>query len=159
MGVALFMIGDQFNRLNGKATRRGAFAWVGGLIAAIGFIPRTQAQVTAGFRGRTVLLMVDSPDCIYCRRWERDVEQAYLASAEGRFAPLEKRDKRHPDLQGFQGLRYTPTFLLLVDGQETGRITGYPGADFFWGEIGALLQRQGFKSEDGPTSSQRDTET
>ncbi len=26
---------------------------------------------------------------------------------------------------------FTPTFVLLVDGQETGRITGYLGEDFF----------------------------
>jgi thiol-disulfide isomerase/thioredoxin len=117
------------------------------------------AQTAPAFAGRTVLIMVDAPDCIYCRRWERDVEEGYRNSAEGRFAPLEKRDRRHADLQGLQGLRYTPTFIVLVDGREVGRITGYPGADFFWGEITAILKRNGFRPEDAPVPGKSQIET
>ena len=37
--------------------------------------------------------------------------------------------------------RYTPTFVLLVDGREVGRIKGYPGEDFFYGLLQRLITR------------------
>ena len=93
-----------------------------------------------------VLLMVDERGCIYCARWDRDVAEGYLASAEGRFAPLVRRRIGHPDLAFLPGLRYTPTFIVLVEGREIGRIEGYRGADFFWGQIETLLRAAGFGS-------------
>ena len=36
---------------------------------------------------------------------------------------------------------FTPTFILLVDGEEVGRLEGYPGEDFFWGLLGEMLSR------------------
>ena len=35
----------------------------------------------------------------------------------------------------------TPTFVLVERGREVGRITGYPGADFFWGLLDGLLKK------------------
>jgi hypothetical protein len=36
--------------------------------------------------------------------------------------------------------RFTPTFVLVADGREVGRITGYPGEDFFWGLLQRLIE-------------------
>ena len=36
-------------------------------------------------------------------------------------------------------IRYTPTFVLAEDGQEVGRIEGYPGDEFFWVRLENLL--------------------
>ncbi len=66
---------------------------------------------------------------------------SYVNSPEGRAAPLVKRDRRHADLKQFTGLAYTPTFILLSQGSEVGRIVGYAGADFFWSEFNRLWQR------------------
>jgi hypothetical protein len=38
-------------------------------------------------------------------------------------------------------IRYTPTFVLVDNGQEVGRIEGYPGDAFFWGLLERLLER------------------
>ena len=38
---------------------------------------------------------------------------------------------------------FTPTFILVEDGQEVGRIEGYPGADFFWGLLGMVMEDAG----------------
>ena len=35
---------------------------------------------------------------------------------------------------------FTPTFILVKDGQEMGRIEGYPGQDFFWGLLEMMLK-------------------
>ncbi len=94
------------------------------------------------------LIMVDDVGCSYCRKWDEEVGVAYPQSAEGRLAPLERRPKRHTDLHAYEPLAYTPTFLLVRDGREIGRIVGYPGADFFWGELSQLLAKSG--SNSGP---------
>ena len=94
------------------------------------------------------LIMVDDVGCSYCRKWDEEVGVAYPQSAEGRLAPLERRPKRHTDLHAYEPLAYTPTFVLVRDGREIGRIVGYPGADFFWGELSQLLATSG--SNSGP---------
>ncbi len=63
-------------------------------------------------------------------------------SAEGKRAPLrhiDKHAKLPPLFKVTRGFFYTPTFILLVDGTEKGRIEGYPGEDFFWGGLLAQL--------------------
>jgi hypothetical protein len=106
--------------------------------------PRPQP---AAFERATALIMVDARDCGWCRKWEREVQAGYVASPEGRAAPLVKRDRRHPDLARFSGLAYTPTFILVSEGAEVGRIVGYAGADFFWGELARLWEKARFQPE------------
>lgn len=101
----------------------------------------TGDPVPAALGTGPMLVMVEGPDCPYCRKWEREVGPGYRASDEGHVAPLVKRMKGHPDLQGIGGIAYTPTFILVDHGAEIGRIIGYAGADFFWGEIGRLIKQ------------------
>jgi hypothetical protein len=97
------------------------------------------------FSNDTVLIMVDDKGCVYCVKWLREVGPSYSASDEGRFAPLERRAKGHADLNGLEGLRYTPTFVLLERGREVGRIVGYGGELHFWGEIERLMAKSSFR--------------
>ena len=95
------------------------------------------------------LLMVEERGCPWCAAWTRDVGPEYPLTEEGRRAPLERVDIRSAPPEGVEFVRparYTPTFILLRDGVEVGRIEGYPGEDFFWGLLGALLD----KAEGGP---------
>ena len=36
---------------------------------------------------------------------------------------------------------FTPTFVLWHEGREIGRIVGYLGEDFFWGQLGELIEQ------------------
>ena len=36
-------------------------------------------------------------------------------------------------------VRFSPTFVLVDDSREIARIEGYPGQDFFWGRLRALV--------------------
>jgi hypothetical protein len=90
------------------------------------------------------LVMVEDDGCVYCVRWHREVGDAYAKSAEGRFAPLERRRIRDPEIAFLRNVRYTPTFVLVRSEEEIGRITGYPGADFFWQLLAELLAKAGF---------------
>lgn len=92
----------------------------------------------------TELLMVEQPGCIYCARWHAEVGPEYPITDEGRAAPLRVVQLRAPLPEGVTIDRpavFTPTFVLLKDGAEVGRIEGYPGEDFFWPLLGQLIAR------------------
>jgi hypothetical protein len=112
-------------------------------LTTAGFLPREvcAAPVAAGTYS---LVMVEDDGCVYCVRWHREVGDAYAKSAEGQFAPLDRRRIRDPDIAFLRNVRYTPTFVLVRGEEEIGRITGYPGADFFWQLLAELLAKTDF---------------
>ena len=91
------------------------------------------------------LLMAEEAGCMWCARWNRDVGPVYPKTAEGRAAPLVRYDIHGdtPDVDFARRVMFTPTFILVEDGQERGRIEGYPGEDFFWGLLGRMLEDAG----------------
>lgn len=90
------------------------------------------------------LIMFEDPGCAWCVRWHAEVGDAYHLTAEGRRAPLMRHDISDGAPEGVT-LRmrpsFTPTFVLVEQGAEVGRIEGYPGEDFFWPMLNALLDR------------------
>ncbi len=120
-----------------------------GLAAVLGLAAMPAPSVLRAEEGTDApfeLLMIDQEGCIYCERWEAQVGDAYDKTAEGRTAPLRRHDIHDAlpeDVTLARPAVFTPTFVLLRDGQELDRIEGYPGEDFFWGVLGALLARHG----------------
>jgi len=56
-------------------------------------------------------------------------------TAMGKKAPLRRVDlhgKWPEDLSNIQIERFTPTFILVHDNQELGRLRGYPGDEHIW---------------------------
>ncbi|MGY3438539.1 MULTISPECIES: hypothetical protein [unclassified Marinovum] len=93
-------------------------------------------------RAEMTLVMVEEPGCVWCAKWNAEVGPIYPKTAEGEAAPLTRIDIREPTPENMvfdRKLVFTPTFVLLVDGEETGRIEGYPGEAFFWGLLGKLI--------------------
>ena len=90
------------------------------------------------------LLMFNADYCTWCHKWEEEIGGIYHLTAESCDAPLHRFDFTYggmPDAVTIeQPVTYTPTFVLLQDRQEVGRITGYPGADFFWVELNQLIK-------------------
>jgi len=90
------------------------------------------------------LVMVEQEYCEFCEAWNADIGVIYNKTAEGKRAPLRRIDIFDPlpdDLKFIKGLIYTPTFVLVDDGREIGRIRGYPGEDFFWGLLQKMLEK------------------
>ncbi|MGG7568450.1 hypothetical protein ACQ5SO_20035 [Rhodovulum sp. DZ06] len=90
------------------------------------------------------LIMFEEHGCMWCARWNEEVGDAYHLTAEGRRAPLVRRDIHDGPPEGVTlSIRpgFTPTFVLVENGLEVGRIEGYPGEDFFWPMLNALLAR------------------
>lgn len=100
--------------------------------------PASHAEMT--------LLMAEEDGCMWCARWDSEISEIYPKTIEGKTAPLRRvdiHDSTPGDVALKRPLYYTPTFVLLDDGQEVGRIEGYPGEDFFWGLLGVLLRDAG----------------
>lgn len=87
-----------------------------------------------------VLVMIGDPGCPYCARWEREVAPGYMASEDGKIAPLVRRDRHDRDIAFIPRVVFSPTFVMLVRGREVGRIVGYAGADLFWMQLAALME-------------------
>lgn len=83
-----------------------------------------------------ILLFVTSEYCIYCKAWERDVGTVYQKSAYNKHATLKRLDissTQYKQIAFQKPIRGTPTFVILKDSAEIGRIEGYHDADqFFW---------------------------
>lgn len=104
------------------------------------------------------LVMFEEPGCVWCARWHAEIGPGYAASEEGQRAPLRRHDIRlgtPPGVQLERPVTSTPTFVLVDAGEEKGRITGYPGADFFYPLLEKLLERLPAPGEAAPP--QRET--
>ena len=101
-------------------------------------------------RAEMTLLMAEEDGCIWCARWDAEISETYPKTPEGQTAPLRRIDIHNAtpnDVALKKPLFYTPTFVLLENGQEFGRIVGYPGEDFFWGLLRDMLRDAGVSIE------------
>lgn len=110
-----------------------------GLIGALAAAPAPAAE----------LVMFERAGCPWCQRWDAEVAPAYAASPEGLKAPLRRHnlDTGQPkDLALARPVRYTPTFVLIDDRREIGRITGYIDNGMFWGLLTPMIAKIGKSS-------------
>lgn len=111
--------------------------------------PLPLIALAAALLGGTVaraaeLVMFDRAGCAWCLRWEKEIGPIYPKTDEGRLLPLRKisLDRPLPDGLGLATpVRYTPTFVILDDGREIGRITGYIGEYAFWGLLSEMVAK------------------
>jgi len=108
-------------------------------------------------RADMTLLMVEQTHCEWCEAWNEEIGGVYARTEEGRRAPLRRQNLFDPwpaDLRIQSQIHFTPTFILLRDGHEVGRIEGYPGEHFFWPMLAQLLNRT---PRDGPPTKGDDS--
>lgn len=88
------------------------------------------------------LVMVEQAGCAYCAAWDEAIGPIYPKTSEGAAAPLLKVDMHDlpADITFARPPLFTPTFVLMQDGVEIGRIEGYPGEDFFWGLLNQMIE-------------------
>ncbi len=110
------------------------------------FLVLVLALVAPRMAAAAELVMFDSPACEWCELWEQEVGVVYPKTEEARVAPLRQvsiHDPRARDLEGLGAVIYTPTFVLMENGREVGRITGYPGEAHFWGLLEEIIGKLG----------------
>lgn len=90
------------------------------------------------------LLVFERQPCTYCEIFKREVAPRYKTAALSRRAPLRFVDIDHVDLDKL-GLRTRlttlPTVVLMQNGAEVERISGYTGPETFFQLIDTLLSR------------------
>lgn len=102
------------------------------------------AMLLEGIADAAELIMFEQPGCIYCRRWDTEIGPGYLKSSEGKLAPLSRLDIRAKVPDGItlkRPVTITPTFVLVDDGQEVGRVVGYGGAEFFYEMLADVMAK------------------
>ena len=115
------------------------------LLPSVGTIVSATEAVNASETVR--LIMVEAEGCRFCAQWHADIGPAYPKSLEGKFAPLVLVGRDAMELRGLAPVTYTPTFIVMRGANETGRIAGYPGKDYFWDELREVLVPAGFTPE------------
>lgn len=90
------------------------------------------------------LVMVEARGCAWCIHWHKQIGPAYPKTEQGQRAPLKRIDIRDVASLGLSlssPVTTPPTFVLVENGREIGRIVGHPGDEFFWGLLDELLQK------------------
>lgn len=90
------------------------------------------------------LVMFERSGCPWCQRFDAEISPIYDRTDEGRQAPLRRVDMRAGvpgDVALAAPVRFAPTFVLVEEGREVGRITGYMSDDAFWGMLGSLIHK------------------
>jgi protein-disulfide isomerase len=97
------------------------------------------AQAQAG-----ELVYFNSPTCGVCERWNEEIGVIYDKTDEAKRLPLRPiniHDDKPIDLSFIKGVTYTPTFVMVEDGREVGRIVGYIADYFFWEQVSNLIKK------------------
>ena len=92
--------------------------------------------ITYNIAAAAQLIMVTSEHCPYCQAWERDVGAVYSKSPYAAKLPLSRvgiGSKMPENVAIKKPVVGTPTFLIILNGQEIDRQRGYVDAEmFFW---------------------------
>ncbi len=102
------------------------------------------AALFSAARAENILIMFEDEGCPYCELWKEQIGPIYPKTSEARIAPLMMLDIDEPLPAGItidSPPVYTPTFVLIHNGQEVARLLGYPGEDFFWGLLDRMLRK------------------
>lgn len=101
----------------------------------------------------TTLVMVEQDGCVYCARWHAEVGDIYPLTEFADTAPLRLVDLHDlPDDVTFASrLVFTPTFVMVEDGQEIARAEGYVGDELFWMHMELLFRQLEEHRAEAPT--------
>lgn len=112
--------------------------------AALAALWLALAPVQATRAAAAELVMFETAGCPWCVYWKREIAPKYPKTDEGKAAPLrlvDMRAERPADLANLAPVKAAPTFVLMHEGREIGRIVGFPGEDFFWPMLAQLLEK------------------
>ena len=102
------------------------------------------------------LVMFRRAGCPWCAAWDREIGPVYPKTDIGRRIPIQLIDIHEAAAKKIRlntPVQYTPTFVLVDGEREIGRIEGYPGEDFFWPRVEALIASAPAKTGDESAAS------
>lgn len=92
--------------------------------------------------GNLQLVVMEAAGCIYCTIFRRDVLPSYEVSERGKELPVRFVDVNDVETAGIKlqsPIDILPTFVVVKDNRELGRIPGYMGPEDFFHSINYLL--------------------
>jgi thioredoxin-related protein len=92
--------------------------------------------------GNIQLIVMEAEGCIYCSIFRRDVLPSFEMSERGKEMPVRFVDVNDVEKSGIElrsPIDILPTFVVIKDNQELGRIPGYMGPEDFFHSINYLL--------------------
>lgn len=101
------------------------------------------ASVSAEQKPPIELLFVTSDYCPFCKAWERDIGQIYDSTLYAKKAQLRRVDLSDVDSAlppGSADVFGTPTFLIVGNNTEIGRIEGYQSREMFFWALSEYIQ-------------------
>ncbi|WP_458756943.1 thioredoxin family protein [Afipia sp. TerB] len=107
------------------------------------------AVLTLSLSGLTLaraseLVMFERAGCVWCQRWDRAIAPIYGKTDEAKLLPLRRIDIDRQSADGIvlaAPVRFTPTFVVVDQGREVGRIVGYANDESFWGLLAKLAAK------------------
>ncbi len=98
----------------------------------------------ASITPRTELLVLEVKNCTICGLVRQNIQPAYELSPQARDVPM-----RYVDITTIDELKLglktrvdtVPTIVLMRDGREVSRITGYTGPTLFFKALSHMLQQ------------------
>lgn len=97
-------------------------------------LARSAVDSGAGVRPAMELVVFEHPDSVYCSAFRNSVAPRYRGSPQEAEAPLRFVDIASADARRYAlktPISMVPTAVLIKDGREVDRISGYWGADNF----------------------------
>jgi hypothetical protein len=87
------------------------------------------------------LVMFESANCIYCKKFRYEAMGPYRRSPAARALPLRivKMNRHRLWFRLKKPVRSTPTFVIVERGREVERFTGYAGRDRFLSMMNGLV--------------------
>ena len=90
------------------------------------------------------LVYFHSEACEVCEQWNEEVGLIYGKTDEAKRLTLRRQsvhDDIPADLSFIKGVVFTPTFVVVEDGREVGRLVGYIRDYFFWEQVDGMIKR------------------
>lgn len=104
----------------------------------------TLAMFMPGFAQGAELVYFHSESCTVCEQWNEEIGGLYDHTIEAKRLTLRRvsvHDALPADLSFVKGVVYTPTFVVVDQGREVGRMVGYITDYFFWEQVGLQIKR------------------
>lgn len=115
---------------------------VAALITALSTSNAARDLISAPSSADAELIVIEVEGCVYCKVFRRDVLPGYLASQRSKEVPIRFIDyntQAAADLPLNGPVTIVPTFVMMKDNREVGRLPGYVGRNEFFKAVTHML--------------------
>ena len=88
------------------------------------------------------MLMITDKNCLYCIIWEKQIGKIYPKTDIAKKFPLKRIEVKNfinYKKYDLKKTNITPTFILIKNTKEEGRIEGYTNPEMFWWQVDEIM--------------------